>query len=96
MSNIFPSYIINENKEIVLLEEGIFLANFFSENGNFIKLNTFQNYSVTGELLYWCGINNIPAIDVELSNNENIDIKQNNQKGHWENFLECFEYLILN
>jgi hypothetical protein len=94
-STIFPSYILNKNNGIVVLEEAIYLANFFIRNGNFVKADVFEYYNVTGELLYWCGINNIAAIDIELSNNDNIDIKQNNKKSHWENFIESFEYLIL-
>jgi hypothetical protein len=90
MSDVFPSYIINERDEIVLLEEAVLAADLFAKDGNFIKLNKFEYYTVTGELLYWCGINNVPALDIELSDNGSIDKKQNNQKSHWESFIECF------
>jgi hypothetical protein len=94
VSDVFPSYTINENNKIVLLENATFLANLFSKNGNFITLDEFKYYNVTGELLFWCGINNIAAIDVELGDDGDIDIKQNNKKSHWENFIECFQQLI--
>jgi hypothetical protein len=94
VSDVFPSFTINEKNEIVLLEDAIFLANLFSKNGNFLMLSRFEYYSVTGELLFWCGINNIASIDIELNDNGDIDIKQNNEKSHWENFIECFQQLI--
>jgi hypothetical protein len=57
-------------------------------------LSRFGYYSVTGEFLFWRGINDIASIDIELNDNGDIDIKQNNKKSHWKNFIECFQQLI--
>ena len=96
INDVFPSYIINNENIVEISENGARLADIFSRNGNFTRLDYFQYYNITGELINWCGHNGIAAIDIEFGNNGDIDIKQNNQKSHWENFIESFKYLLQN
>ena len=93
---VFPSFTVNNDQEIKVLENADGLADLFSQNRNFTKLTVFQFYNVTGELLNWCGINNITAIDLEFCNDGNIDEVQSNQKSHWQNFIESFKYFLEN
>jgi hypothetical protein len=95
-NSVFPSYIVSKDKKIEIPEDADRLAGLFSQNGNFRKSNIFQYYDITGELLNWCGINGIAAVDIEFSDNGNIDAKHFNKKSHWENFIECFEYFLEN
>jgi len=96
INHVFPSYVINENDSIEITEHGNKLADIFSSNGNFTRLDVFPFYEITGELINWCGINGIAAIDIEFGDNGDIDFMQNNGKSHWENFLESFKYLLEN
>jgi len=92
--SVFPSYIKNSKNEIEVLESSDKLADIFSHDGSFLKNAIFQNYTVTGEMAYWCGINNIAEVDLEFCNNGDIDEKKTNRSSHWEVFIKCFEFLL--
>ncbi|GMO50210.1 MAG: hypothetical protein Ta2G_07560 [Termitinemataceae bacterium] len=84
--SVFPSYIY-EGEDIVVLPEADRLARVFAESGYFELSYQFEYYFIPGELLYWCGIKNISAIDIEFSNNEEYEINSTL-------FFEAFENLL--
>jgi hypothetical protein len=53
------------------------LAEIYAEAAGYPMLDSFTSYEVTGDSIGWLGFQNIPAIEVELTNHQDTDFDHN-------------------